>query len=228
MADGNNEKWQKLAALTGERKAAPLIGYCCVGSFHNSAYECEFVTPLTKSACNADAEVLIVAQDWASEAFLSKAFNPELARLGYDPKLPTNKNLQRLLKDHLSLHFSDTYATNLFPFIKPGHMSRKVPGEDLLWCARRFTLPQIEVVAPLMVICLGRSSTFASLAAALGHQAPQSSDEPLGPLRYENSEIFGVTHTGARSALWRSRVKTEWRFLAQRLRHLREKPRTQA
>lgn len=93
-----------------------MAGCARIGDFHGGVYDCDHVSPWTKSADNPDAEVMIVGQDWASIEMLSGPIHPERVRLGYDPERSTNQNLQRLLRDHFSLAFGKTYATNAFPF----------------------------------------------------------------------------------------------------------------
>ena len=63
----------------------------------------------------------------------------------------------------------DVYATNLFPFIKTGNMSGSIAKHDLIRAAREFALPQIRIVQPRLVICLGLE-TFNSIREACGMQ----------------------------------------------------------
>ena len=127
-------KQSELRNLAERRKLDDQAGlsrrYKQVGDFHQGIYDTwGLVSPLTKSACNYEASVMVVAQDWISETAIKKISNP-LGR-GYDPRLPTNKNLQFLLKEYFNLDFSDVYATNLFVFVKPGNISGKIPISDL-------------------------------------------------------------------------------------------------
>ncbi len=69
--------------------------------------------------------------------------------------MPTNKNLREYLQDCMGLTFSDTYASNVFPFIKQGKKIASIRQADMLYAAKTHALPQIEIVSPLMVICLG-------------------------------------------------------------------------
>jgi hypothetical protein len=120
-------------------RAEKTSKYCNLGDFDGGFYDCEFVVPWTISACNLNADLMIVAQDWASENFLtkrSKTAHKELRKLhGQDCDLQTNKNLKVLLKRHFEHDFSDTYATDVFVFIRPGAMSAQIPMEDLKYCA---------------------------------------------------------------------------------------------
>jgi restriction system protein len=118
-----------------------------------------------------------------------------LKKLGYAPELPTNRNLQKLLKDHLGLDFFDVYATNLFVFVKPGPMNTRVPTSDLLYSAKNYTRREIEIVDPKVVICLG-AATYTSLCRALGIEPPDFKASLVKPVVYGTSLIYGVPHTG--------------------------------
>src|SRR5688500_8056665 len=117
---------------------------------------------------------MVIGQDWASADMLAK--RPErVAELGYDPKLLTNRNLDDLLKRHLGLQRRDCYLTNLFVFIKSGIASASIRFADLAWSAKNFTVPQIEIIVPKLVICLGLR-TFRALTRAAGLPAPTATD----------------------------------------------------
>lgn len=62
------------------------------------------------------------------------------------------------LDKHLKLKLKDTYATNLFPFIKMGGMSANIPIKDMRKSAKDFTLPMIEIIKPKIAIALGRKT----------------------------------------------------------------------
>lgn len=168
--------------------------YKQVGDIHGGIYDSwGHVSPWSKSACNVNASVMIVAQDWTSEDSAKK--QPKNFELGYTPELPTNRNLQSFLKDYLNMSFGDVYATNLFVFVKPGNLSARIPTQDLLYSASTYTLKEIEIVNPRIVICLG-SATFRSLCKAIGHKPPDFKKSLDNPVRYRETLIFGVPHTG--------------------------------
>jgi uracil-DNA glycosylase len=153
------DKNEALANLVSQRRQENDSRYHHLKYFDDGFYDCDFVVPWTISGCNLDSNLMILAQDWASENFLKKRSKPtqkELRKLhGQDADLPTNKNLKALLKKHFDLEFSDVYATDVFVFIKPGHMSAPIPIGDLEYSAKRYTLREIEIVQPRMVLCLG-------------------------------------------------------------------------
>jgi uracil-DNA glycosylase len=78
-----------------------------------------------------NAQIFIMLQDWASEEFLKQKGSEEIVEQGRAPMLGTNRNLDCLLLKHFEISIRDTYASNLFPFIKKGGMSEKSPRQDL-------------------------------------------------------------------------------------------------
>lgn len=168
--------------------------YKKVGDIHGGIYDSwGHVSPWSKSACNVDASVMIVAQDWTSEDAARQ--QPKNFELGYTPELPTNRNLQAFLKDYFNMSFADVYATNLFVFIKPGNLSTRIPSKDLLYSARTYTLMEIQIVKPRIVICLG-SATFKSICKAIGVKPPDFKNSLDNPVKYGEILVFGVPHTG--------------------------------
>ena len=222
-----------LANLISQRREEKDPKYHHLKYFEGGFYDCEFVVPWTISGCNLDSDLMILAQDWASESFLKKRSKPaqkELRRRhGQDADLPTNKNLKALLKKHFDLEFSDVYATDVFVFIKSGHMSAPIPIGDLEYSAKNYTLPQIKIVQPRMVLCLG-AKTFNALRGALGQREMKLSEAclPTHHTVYEGAEIYGVPHTGnwgTKNAGGIDSVHRVWEKLAARLTQLTGSPR---
>jgi hypothetical protein len=225
-------KKEALADLILLRKQDRKPKYHALSDFDGGFYDGDWITPWTISACNLDADLMIVAQDWSSAQTLespkrSKPAQKEARKLcGQDANLPTNKTLKALLKRHFELEFADIYATNVFVFIKPGTISAKIPIEDLAYCAKKYTLPQIEIVQPRMVLCLGKG-TFNAIQLALGYPLSKLSEAslPNGHTKYRNgAEIYGVPHTGSwgtRNAGGIDNVGAIWGRLANRWVSLR-------
>ena len=113
------------------------------------------MSPYTKSARNHDAPIFVLLQDWSSEDRLNGPLDQDAIEHGHTPSLPTNRRLNQLLGRFFNVTLADTYATNLFPFIKPGSLSAPIPFKDLVRAAREYALPQISIVGPRLVICLG-------------------------------------------------------------------------
>src|SRR6185312_1982768 len=148
-------KQSDLFALAKLRQRTRYPGYNCIGDYHAGSYESDFVSPYTKTAGAVDAEIMVMLQDWASDEVLSDKLHEPSATLGHDPSLPTNRNLNRLLNKTFGLTLQDIYGTNLFPFVKPGGMSKCIRQVDLNAAARQFALPQVRIVNPKLLICLG-------------------------------------------------------------------------
>jgi restriction system protein len=186
------EKFRLLAI----KRASDSWKYKNVADFHGGAHECEFVSPYTKSACNVASDIFVMLQDWASEDGLSGPVNPETVKLGYTPKVGTDINLIRLLKDHFGLTLRDVYATNLFPFVKPGGMSSSIPRRDLVRAAKEFGWPQLEIISPRLVIALGLD-TFNALCEAKGVARAAGRDAAIGhPVDLNGIRIWCQSHPG--------------------------------
>lgn len=192
------DKHQQLLKLGKKRQDAPVPpGYHSIGYYHNGAYESEYVTPYTKSAKNADATLAIMLQDWSSHDSLRDTFDPDVQRLGYTPASPTNVNLIQLLKIHFRLSLSETFATNLFPFIKPGRMTTNIPVGLMSSAAGEFAMPQIQVVRPKLLICLG-ISVFNTLRRFHGLRQIANLEEGISqPFLDNHTWYWCQAHTGA-------------------------------
>lgn len=197
--------------------------------FHNGAYECDFVVPWTKSACNYKADVMLVAQDWASSDFLQKGLYPCVVECGHDPDLDTNKNLKRLLQDHLELEFRETYATDAFPFIKPGGMGTRIKRKAFDICVAEFLLKQIEIIEPGLVICIGRTPYDGICRVAGLSGSSDICQTIIHPIAYGTAKVVRVAHTG----FWGTRsrgdqVEQDWNAVKQLLETVQRERRRKA
>jgi hypothetical protein len=184
-------KISRLESLARRRKGDHLCGYSSYSKYHGGKYdEGNFVVPWTKSAYNVDSDIFILGQDWNSEGNLSGPFNEIQATLGQIPTLQSNKNLKYLLNTYLNMEFSETYATDLFVFVKPGNMSAPIRRKDLLYSAREYAMPQIEIVNPKIVICLG-ANTYNALRSCCGTDRRRVS-LPWDSFSWRDIDIFGV------------------------------------
>lgn len=219
---GSPTKAAALLQLARKRQSSHLDDYACIGDFHDGIYECDHVSPWTKSGCNLDAEVMVVGQDWSSADVLEGNGRPDpvRARLGYDPGSRTNKNLDRLLQVHFGLERADCYLTNIFPFVKPGKKNASIRLRDMERCARDFTLNEVRIVAPRLVLCLGLQ-TFKAFGRAAGQREPRNMDEAVNsPFDFEGSTIHCVAHAGdlGMNNRRRDRVVADWQRIASSLR----------
>lgn len=209
------DKAARLLELARRRQSCRWPGYKPLADYHDGAYECDFVSPYTKSARNVDATVMIFLQDWSSHDRLSAEVDAEAVALGHTPSLPTNRNLARLLDVHLGLTLGETYGTNLFPFIKSGGLSASIPTRDLERAAREFAVPQIDIVAPRLVVCLGLK-TFNALRKALWLEVASTINAAIGePFSHGRSRMWCQAHTGALGQNGRNRggidrVSQDW------------------
>jgi hypothetical protein len=150
-------KISALSKIIESEDLAYLKGsYHKVSEFMNGKfYDSRFVTPYSKSSHNIHSDFLLILQDWASEDYLKNKSKDEYIPLGHDPRLPTNKFLKELLKKHLDYDLQDLYTINLFPYIKKGSMNHKIPSHDLLYAAKNFTLPVLNIIKPKWVFAFG-------------------------------------------------------------------------
>lgn len=189
-------KYSAIKELSLRRRNDRLAGYFNVADFHNGKYEAfDFVSPFTKAACNYDSEIMLIAQDWSSAEKLSADFSDEISKLGYTPSLPTNRNLHGLLREHLQIDFKDTYATNLFVFIKPGGISAPIKTSDLVYSAQTYTIPEISIIRPKFVICLG-ARVLSILSKIITGKVIGISESLISPIKYSDTLIMGVYHPG--------------------------------
>jgi hypothetical protein len=115
----------------------------------------EWVSPYTKGA-HVMGHFALVLQDWSSEDTLKAGVNPDVQELGRTRNLRTNIRLEKLLYSVLGISFEETYATNIFPFIKPGGISASIPKRDVLQAARTFARLELEIVNPTHILALGK------------------------------------------------------------------------
>ncbi len=212
-------KQHQLLELAKLRQQEIPDGYKGIGEYHQGLYECDHVSPYSKSAGNIDANIMFILQDWCSDHYLSQPIQPETLKYGYAPRLATNKNLKSLLQTHFGLEFSKTYGTNLFPFIKPGNMSAKISRQDLVSAAVKFTIPQINIIQPKLVICLG-AEVINSIRRALGMKPSNRLATSIeDPFKFNRVPIWAQSHPGGQGRANRNRgnvdrVRADWESMA--------------
>jgi len=202
-------KYSQLLELARLRQNEIPKGYKGIGEYHNGIYECNYVSPYTKSAGNVDADIMFILQDWSSDKSLSQPVEVETVKYGHTPRLPTNKNLKNLLKNHFEVDLSKTYGTNLFPFIKPGKMTAGIPTRDLINAAKKYTIPQIKIIKPKLVICLG-AAVYNSIRLALGMQPESSLANSISkPFNFYGAKVWAPSHPGGLGRANRNRGKVD-------------------
>ena len=126
----------------------------------------------------------------------ARAYLAERTELGQDPRRITNKRLNSLLRVHLGVELADTHATNVFPFVKPGAMSSRIPRVDLVRAAMKYALPQIRIVQPTLAVCLGVSS-FSAVLAVAGKPAIRGLEAAIrSPFDRGSTRVWCQAHTG--------------------------------
>jgi restriction system protein len=206
-------KCQRLGRLAALRKASRWAGYPCVQDFHGGKYDSDHVSPLTKAASNVDARVFVLLQDWATDKNLAGPLDQDALDLGYTSSEPTVPRLAELLDRHLQTPLQDAYLTNLFPFVRVGDA---IAPADLIKAAKTFAIPQIEIVRPQVVVCIGLR-VFDALRRACGGGGVANIDGALSsPFRIYGAHVWVQAHTGFRGHSTRrpTRVEDDWRRMA--------------
>src|SRR3972149_3307097 len=100
-------KRKELLALAKKRQATRWDGYKGIGDYHGGVYECDFVSPYTKTAGDVDADIMVMLQDWWSDDGMSGPIDEDSVTLGYGRTNRTNINLIRLLRETFGLTLPD-------------------------------------------------------------------------------------------------------------------------
>lgn len=193
---------RQLVTKRRQRKSGSIedgykLNYKKLGDFHDGIYDFDdHVVPYSKSAFNLDSEIMFIAQDWASEDFMNKGIDLEQAQYGHDKKLPFNRLFFRILDEIFGIKFSDTYSTDAFVFIKPGKMDTSISANDMGRSSFQYALPQIDIIKPKLVICMG-GSAYNGVRRALGMSSVKVKDALGEMFDYGNSKIMIGTHLGA-------------------------------
>jgi len=220
------DKTTALLDLAIKRKQTePRPGSTRISDYQHGIYECDYVSPFTKGACKVNADIFLLLQDWSSHNDMSKpVINLERQRLelkyGYTPNQLTNIKLTELLKTYFSVEISDTYGTNLYPYIKSDDMSSSILREDLVWAAEQFALPQIKIVEPKLVICFGKG-TFNAIRTACDEKEVDTVEEGINAFfPFHNSMVWLQAHPGFYGQQSRNRggvdkVSPDWEKMAE-------------
>jgi hypothetical protein len=215
-------KREALKLLAQKRQGTRWKGYRCIGDYHGGAYECDFVSPFTKSAGNVDSPLMVILQDWSSDDAICGGFDPDSRDYGHSTGLPTNVKLKELLGEHFGVGLERIYATNLFPFIKMGEMGRAIPRKDLVRAAEEFTAPEIRIVNPKLVICLGLA-TFNAIREVAGlDPVHRVASAITAPFSLGTSVVWCQAHTGGRGQAMRNRgrkrVSGDWKRMSKHVK----------
>ena len=211
-----NKKQEDLYILAKLRQSKTYEGYKSIADYANGVYECDYVSPYSKSAHNVDAEVFVILQDWSCDNNMIREVCNETNLLGYTPSVGTNKNLIKLLKENLNLELKDTYTTNLFPYIKMGGMSAYIKKGDMKKSAKEFTLPMMDIIKPKIAVALGMK-TFNALRESCDLKPARNMSEAVDlAFKYSATKIFFQAHPSQRSQNQRTKalVIKDWRRIS--------------
>lgn len=200
--------------------------YVKVSEYKNGIYyDPSFISPISKSAHNLESKILLILQDWASTDYLNKQVHTiEKINTGIDLNLPTNKRLRILLKEFFGIKIEQTYAINLFPYIKYGKISAKIPINDYLYSIENFIDPFIKCFQPNLIIVVG-SSNYNLLRRYKDLSKINIKDSFQNSFEISNSIVQGVPHTGWWGTMnvgGDDEVKKIWKSLSIKYTHLIE------
>jgi len=209
-----------LKELATLRQSKTYPNYHSISEYANGAYECDYVSPYSKSAHNVDCDVFIILQDWSSDSSLKGSVSQEIVDRGFTlKKVRTNTNLINLLKSQLKLELKETYTTNLFPYIKKGNISSYIPNKDMDRAASEFTLPMLNIIEPQIAIALGMK-TYNALRRCCSLKNVSCMQEAVdSPFLYNKTKIYFQTHPSQRSQNLRNKnnknqVNLDWKSMA--------------
>jgi uracil-DNA glycosylase len=223
-----DQKREAMRGLVRRRRTRPPwlpAGWFLLRDVLNGRFdEDDHVVPWSRT-CDLDAEIMLIAQDWDSFDKISEREEYHLRQIeqaGRDIGLTTNWRIDDFLLRYFNLRYHQVFATDLFPFIKPTTNSKFGKGW-LSQCARDYAIPQIDIIGPRMVICLGNDA-YSTIKDELEQQGLIEERRlfyhPRGPLFYtpQNSDdviqIYGVYHTSRQNSRYLEGMHEEWRFLA--------------
>ena len=148
-------KKSKIKDLAIHRKKDRMIGF--PEGYVQVPEHFSYVSPITEKADNFDSPIMFIMQDWRSKESGKKS--PKIvSEFGYDPKRKTNKVFDNYLKQCFKLKRKDVYITNAFVFVKTGDISASIKGgvNTKEYCIKEYTLKEIEIIKPRLVVCLGK------------------------------------------------------------------------
>lgn len=223
-----SNKLQSIREISAKIEADSLVhlkkNYVKVSQFHDGIYyDPDYISPVSKSAHNLNSKILIILQDWASYDYLNtQNHTPEKIRSGINMNLPTNKRLQTYLLDFFGVNFYETYAINLFPFIKFGNISAQIPISDYLYSIEHFIKPFIEIFEANLIIAIG-STNYNILRRFKSLSKVDIKDSASNIFEISNTIVLGVPHTGGMgtaNAGGEDKVKKIWKSISNRYSHL--------
>ena len=115
-------------------------GYTNIGDYHGGAYECLHVSPYSKSASNVMPRCSLFSKigvlPSVGQVHSTKTPAQLVIRQHSDKQEPQDAASQALWLTSRPTRYARTYGTNLFPFIKDGALSARLPTRDLVRARR--------------------------------------------------------------------------------------------
>lgn len=167
-----------------------------------AVYDTGEIGPWSRLHGDLNARLMIVGQDWGDTRYYC-------AHQGLDDlKNPTMRTLERLLGESGIPAAMDRYGqgncgvflTNAILCLKDGGLQAAVDDHWFRHCGPRFLRPQIELVAPRVVVALGQRA-HESILHAYGLKVRAFRDavaSPDGHLLPNGSRLLAVYHCGNR------------------------------
>lgn len=197
--DDRATRYQKLVL---DRKACRQCAGLVNGSMLRAGdFDSAEIGPWTRWLGDLGARVLVVGQDWGDQRAFEKLE-------GVNDPSATNRMLRKLLASvgvqvpdiGMAAGPSGVFLTNAVLCFKDQGCQGPVRPEWFRECGTRFLRPQIELIEPRVVICVGERA-FAAVLSAYGLPAYTSwrtAVEGPGVLLARGPVAFAVYHCGRR------------------------------
>jgi uracil-DNA glycosylase family 4 len=188
--------------MVSARKACRRCeGLVNASALRDGDFDSSEIGPWTRWLGDLGASVLIVGQDWGDQRAFEKLE-------GMNDPSATNRMLWKLLASigvdvpdvGIAAGSSGVFLTNAILCFKDHGCQGPVRTEWFRECGTRFLRPQIELIKPRVVICLGERA-YAAVLSAYGLPAYTSwraAVEGPGILLAGGSVAFAVYHCGRR------------------------------
>jgi restriction system protein len=213
---GENLKHTLLLELAQNRQQATWprqAGFENLGDYQGGRFECDYVSPYSRTAGNVDSDLLLFLQDWTSDEPKSERELQAMQQYGRTPWRVTNKKLDHLLAVHFNRDIRQVYATNLFPFIKPGRMSDGIFRQYLERAASEFAKPHISILQPKLVVVFGRDASQALAHACDRRDCKTWFGPASAPFCIEGATVWSQPHPAAR--IGAIEMDETWALMAQ-------------
>jgi DNA polymerase len=185
-------------------------------------YDSDQIGPWTRWQGSLDADIMVVGQDWGSEAEF-------IAMKGIDRETnSTDKTLISLFEElGIEVNFQEEnlrlFFTNAALCIREDGAQGGLNDEWMFNC-RPFLKEQIGIVKPKVIIALGQKTFYAVLSSLnlprKGRHNEKYSNIITEPVELGEMRIFPVYHPGAYGRISRKfeEQKKDWKKIAQLIR----------